>query len=267
MLPKQLKDSQRHQRQPKQVELFLQRSANVEDSLTNLSDFPFINAHVKPRQLRRRGMHNMGESWLKGSRRNMVCANILILVIFHGSAIDTAVAAKMLPHWVWAWEDPKLEGNHQQNLLWQSLVSCEPYIYVNLGIASFCQWLIASCNKSAMFSWKWHTYIYLSVILMSFTSQLHSRTSNNGHPCYQWHIHQVSLKQWPWCQGQNFWELSGTYLQAHFNPWDYRTLAPFPVSHRFWICSTCPWCCAHCKGNCKLDLAKLAGGPKSILFK
>ena len=22
-----------------------------------------------------------------------------------------------------------------------------------------------------------------------------------------------------------------------------------------------------CKGNCKLDLAKLAGGPKSILFK
>ena len=28
MLPKQLKDSQRHQRQPKQVELFLQRSTS-----------------------------------------------------------------------------------------------------------------------------------------------------------------------------------------------------------------------------------------------
>ena len=23
----------------------------------------------------------------------------------------------------------------------------------------------------------------------------------------------------------------------------------------------------YCKGNCKLDLAKLAGGPRSILFK
>ena len=52
----------------------------------------------------------MGTSWLKGSRRNMVCANILILVIFHGSAIDAAVAAKMLPCQVQAWEDPKLRG-------------------------------------------------------------------------------------------------------------------------------------------------------------
>ena len=86
------------------------QSANVEDSLTNLLDFPFINEHVKLRQLRRRGMHNTDESWLKGSRRNMVHALTFLSWSYFMAVPDAAVAARMQPRWVRAWEDPKLRG-------------------------------------------------------------------------------------------------------------------------------------------------------------